>query len=142
MAIDPDREAIVTIGSKEGPAHLMLATLDCGDTVLVRDPSYPTDFYGTVIAGADIHSVPLVPGLDFFGEPEKAIRGSYPKPKMTVPGFSSNPTAKCVELGFFERVVALAKKHVPGGARPGLCRLRVHAMASGRGGGERPGKTA
>jgi alanine-synthesizing transaminase len=112
--INPDTEAIVTIGSKEGLAHLMLATLDRGDTVLVPDPSYPIHIYGAVIAGADIRSVPLTPGMpsaEFFGELEKAIRGSYPKPKMMVLGFPSNPTAQCVELDFFERVVALAKKH-------------------------------
>ena len=109
--IDPDSEAIVTIGSKEGLAHLMLATLDRGDTVLVPDPSYPIHIYGAVIAGADIRSVPLVPGVDFFAELEKTIRGSYPKPKMMILGFPSNPTAQCVELDFFERVIALAKKH-------------------------------
>ena len=80
--IDADKEAIVTIGSKEGLAHLMLATLDRGDTVLVPDPSYPIHIYGAVIAGADIRSVPIVPGVDFFAELEKAIRGSYPKPKI------------------------------------------------------------
>ena len=111
VEIDPDKEAIVTIGSKEGLAHLMLATLDRGDTVLVPDPSYPIHIYGAVIAGADIRSVPLVPGVDFFAELERAIRGSYPKPKMMVLGFPSNPTAQCVELDFFERVIALAKKH-------------------------------
>ena len=111
VEIDADKEAIVTIGSKEGLAHLMLATLDRGDTVLVPDPSYPIHIYGAVIAGADIRSVPIVPGVDFFAELEKAIRGSYPKPKMMILGFPSNPTAQCVELDFFERVIALAKKH-------------------------------
>ena len=111
VAIDPESEAIVTIGSKEGLAHLMLATLDRGDTVLVPDPSYPIHIYGAVIAGADIRSVPLIPGVDFFEELEKAIRGSYPKPKMMVLGFPSNPTAQCVELEFFEKVIALARKH-------------------------------
>ena len=111
VQFDADTEAIVTIGSKEGLAHLMLATLDRGDTVLVPDPSYPIHIYGAVIAGADIRSVPMAPGIDFFGELEKAIRGSYPKPKMIVLGFPSNPTAQCVELDFFERVVALARKH-------------------------------
>jgi alanine-synthesizing transaminase len=109
--IDPDSEAIVTIGSKEGLAHLMLATLDRGDTVLVPDPSYPIHIYGAVIAGADIRAIPIVPGGDFFAEVERAIRGSYPKPKMIVLGFPSNPTAQCVELEFFVRLVALAKKH-------------------------------
>jgi len=109
--IDPDKEAIVTIGSKEGLAHLMLATVDRGDTVLVPDPSYPIHIYGAVIAGADVRSVPMAPGIDFFGELERAIRGSYPKPKMLILGFPSNPTAQCVELDFFERVIALARKH-------------------------------
>src|SRR5260221_5372571 len=111
VEFDVDKEAIVTIGSKEGLAHLMLATLERGDTVLVPNPSYPIHIWGAVIAGADIRSVPLVPGVDFFGELESVIRGSYPKPKTIVLGFPSNPTAQCVELDFFERVVALAKEH-------------------------------
>jgi alanine-synthesizing transaminase len=108
---DPDSEAIVTIGSKEGLAHLMLATLDRGDTVLVPNPSYPIHIYGAIIAGADIRSVRMTPGVDFFAELERAIRESLPKPKMIVIGFPSNPTAQCVDLGFHERVVALAKQH-------------------------------
>ena len=109
--IDPETEAIVTIGSKEGLAHLMLATLDQGDTVLVPNPSYPIHIYGAVIAGAQVRSVPLIPGVDFFDELERAIRGSIPKPKMMILGFPSNPTAQCVELDFFERVIALAKQY-------------------------------
>jgi alanine-synthesizing transaminase len=109
--IDPETEAVVTIGSKEGLAHLMLATLDRGDTVIVPDPSYPIHIYGAVIAGADIRTVRIAPDVDFFSELERAIRGSYPKPKMIVIGFPSNPTAQCVELDFFERVIALARKH-------------------------------
>ncbi|VVD78047.1 alanine transaminase [Pandoraea terrigena] len=109
--LDPEREAIVTIGSKEGLAHLMLATLDQGDTVLVPNPSYPIHIYGAVIAGANIRSVPMTPGIDFFTELERGIRESHPKPKMVILGFPSNPTAQCVELEFFERVVDLARKH-------------------------------
>jgi len=109
--IDPESEAIVTIGSKEGLAHLMLATLEHGDTVLVPNPSYPIHIYGAVIAGAQVRSVPLVAGVDFFNELERAIRESYPKPKMMILGFPSNPTAQCVELDFFERVIALAKQY-------------------------------
>jgi alanine-synthesizing transaminase len=109
--IDPDREAIVTIGSKEGLAHLMLATLDRGDTVLVPNPSYPIHIYGAVIAGAQIRSVPMAPGIDFFAELERGIRESIPRPKMMILGFPSNPTAQCVELDFFERVVALARQY-------------------------------
>jgi alanine-synthesizing transaminase len=108
---NPDTEAIVTIGSKEGLAHLMLATLDRGDTVLVPNPSYPIHIYGAVIAGADIRSVQMSPGVDFFSELERAIRESYLKPKMMILGFPSNPTAQCMELEFFERVVKLAKQH-------------------------------
>jgi len=111
VEFDPDSEAIVTIGSKEGLAHLMLATLDRGDTVLVPNPSYPIHIYGAVIAGADIRSVRMTPDADFFEEMQRAIRESIPKPKMMVLGFPSNPTARCVELEFFERVIALAKQH-------------------------------
>jgi alanine-synthesizing transaminase len=109
--IDPETEAIVTIGSKEGLAHLMLATLDRGDTVLVPNPSYPIHIYGAIIAGADIRSVQMTPGVDFFGELQRAIRESLPKPRMIVMGFPSNPTAQCVDLDFFQRVIDLAREH-------------------------------
>src|SRR4051812_6654932 len=111
VELDPDSEAIVTIGSKEGLAHLMLACLERGDTVLVPNPSYPIHIYGAIIAGADIRSVRMTPGVDFFAELERAIRELMPKPKMLVIGFPSNPTAQCVELEFFERIVALARQH-------------------------------
>ena len=111
VELDADSETIVTIGSKEGLAHLMLATLDHGDTVLVPNPSYPIHIYGAVIAGADIRSVRMTPGIDFIQELQRAIRESIPKPKMMILGFPSNPTAQCVELEFFERVVALAKDY-------------------------------
>jgi len=111
VSFDPESEAIVTIGSKEGLAHLMLATLDRGDTVLVPNPSYPIHIYGAIIAGADIRSVRMTPDVDFFEELERAIKECTPKPKMMILGFPSNPTARCVELEFFERVVALAKQH-------------------------------
>jgi len=109
--LDPDTEAIVTIGSKEGLAHLMLATLDAGDTVLVPNPSYPIHIYGAIIAGASIQSFRMGSSIDFFQELERNIRESIPKPKMIILGFPSNPTAQCVELDFFERIVALAKQH-------------------------------
>jgi alanine-synthesizing transaminase len=111
VELDPDSETIVTIGSKEGLAHLMLACLERGDTVLVPNPSYPIHIYGAIIAGADIRSVRMTPGVDFFAELERAIRELTPKPKMMVLGFPSNPTAQCVELEFFERIVALARQH-------------------------------
>jgi alanine-synthesizing transaminase len=111
VELDADSETIVTIGSKEGLAHLMLACLERGDTVLVPNPSYPIHIYGAIIAGADIRSVRMTPGVDFFAELERAIRELTPKPKMLVIGFPSNPTAQCVELDFFERIVALARQH-------------------------------
>jgi alanine-synthesizing transaminase len=111
VELDADREAIVTIGSKEGIAHLALATLAAGEIVLVPNPSYPIHIYGPVIAGADIRHVPMVAGVDFFDELTKAITDSYPKPKMLILNFPSNPTSQCVELPFFERIVALAREH-------------------------------
>src|SRR6266704_1234142 len=111
VEFDPDSEAIVTIGSKEGLAHLMLACLERGDTVLVPNPSYPIHIYGAIIAGADIRSVRMTPGVDFIAEMERAIREMIPKPKMLVIGFPSNPTAQCVDLPFFEKLVALAREH-------------------------------
>jgi alanine-synthesizing transaminase len=111
VRIDPESEAIVTIGSKEGLAHLMLATLDRGDVVLVPNPSYPIHIWGAVIAGAETRHVRMTPGTDFLAELERAIRESQPRPKMMILGFPSNPTAICVDLPFFERVVALAREH-------------------------------
>jgi alanine-synthesizing transaminase len=109
--LDLETEAIVTIGSKEGLAHLALATLGPGDIVLVPNPAYPIHPYGVVIAGADLRHVPLVPGIDFFEELRKAIIESWPKPKMLILNFPGNPTTQCVELDFFEKIIELAKEH-------------------------------
>lgn len=111
VELDHESEAIVTIGSKEGIAHLALATLDRGDTVLVPNPSYPIHIYGPVIAGAGVLQVPMVAGVDFFAELEKTIRMSTTRPKMLILNFPANPTAQCVELDFFERIVALAREY-------------------------------
>lgn len=111
VELDPETEAIVTIGSKEGLAHLALATVEPGDAVLVPNPAYPIHPYGFVIAGADIRHVPLIPGVDFFAELEKAIKDSWPKPKMLVINFPGNPTAQCVDMEFFEKVINIAREH-------------------------------
>ncbi|MEE9398437.1 MAG: aminotransferase class I/II-fold pyridoxal phosphate-dependent enzyme, partial [Methylococcales bacterium] len=111
VSLDYEREAIVTIGSKEGLAHLALATIGPGDVVLVPNPSYPIHPYGFVIAGGDIRHVPLMPGIDFFEELKKAIETSWPKPKMLVLNFPGNPTTQCIELDFFEKVIAIAKEY-------------------------------
>lgn len=111
VALDAETEAIVTIGSKEGLAHLAMATMGPGDTVLVPNPSYPIHPYGFVIAGADIRHVPITPDNDFFGELERAIKESWPKPKMLVLNFPANPTTQCVELDFYERVIEIAREN-------------------------------
>ncbi len=109
--LDAETEVITTIGSKEGLAHLAMATLGPGDAVLVPNPAYPIHPYGFVIAGADIRHVPLLPGEYFFTELVKAIETSWPRPKMLVLNFPANPTAMCVEIDFFKKVVEIAREH-------------------------------
>ncbi|TXL15852.1 alanine transaminase [Methylococcaceae bacterium HT4] len=109
--LDPETQSIVTIGSKEGLAHLALATLGPGDTVMVPNPAYPIHPYGIVIAGADLRHVKMVPGVDFVEELHKAIAESWPKPKMLILNFPGNPTTQCVELDFFEKIIAVAREH-------------------------------
>ncbi len=111
VELDPETQSIVTIGSKEGLAHLALACLGPGDSVLVPNPAYPIHPWGFVIAGADVRHVPLVEGVDFFGKLEEAIKDSWPRPKMLVLNFPGNPTTQCVNLDFFEKVVEIAKEH-------------------------------
>ena len=111
VTLDPESEAVVTMGSKEGLGHLALATLDKGDAVLVPNPSYPIHPYGFVIAGADIRHVPIGEGIDFFAELELAVTNSFPKPKMLVLNFPGNPTTQCVDIEFFQKIVNFAKEH-------------------------------
>ena len=85
--------------------------VDHGDAVLVPNPTYPIHTYAFVIAGADIRHVPLIEGVDFFNELEKAIRHSWPRPKALVISFPANPTTRCVDLEFFRKVVDVAKEH-------------------------------
>jgi alanine-synthesizing transaminase len=109
--LDADSEAIVTIGSKEGIAHLCLAILDSRDTVLVPNPSYPIHIYGPVIAGAHIVSVPVHNQESFLAQLEELIPRMTPRPKALIVNFPSNPTTECVELPFLARLVALAREH-------------------------------
>lgn len=111
VSLDPDSETIATIGSKEGLAHLALATLGPGDTVLVPNPAYPIHPYSVVIAGADVRHVRIGPEVDFFEELERAIKEVWPRPKMLILNFPSNPTTQCVDLDFFEKAVAIAREH-------------------------------
>lgn len=109
--LDPEREAIATVGSKEGIAHLALAMTDVDDTVLVPNPCYPIHHFGFVISGADVCHIPLMEGVDFIEALQAAIRDAWPKPKVLVINFPSNPTSQCVDLAFFEKIIAIAKEH-------------------------------
>ena len=110
IEFNPETEAIVTIGSKEGIAHLCLAMLNTGDTVLVPNPSYPIHIYGPVIAGADVLSVPIHNKEDFLAELESVIPRMTPRPKLLIVNFPSNPTTQCVDLPFFARLVELCRE--------------------------------
>ncbi len=108
--LDWQKESIATLGSKEGLAHLMLALLDPGDSVLVPNPTYPVHIYGAVIAGANVISIPLTAKTDFVPDMEDIVREVWPKPKVMILSFPHNPTTACVDLNFFEEVVEYAKK--------------------------------
>jgi len=110
--LDPESEAVVTIGSKEGLSHLVLATVTPGDVVLTPTPAYPIHPYSVIIAGGEVRTVPIGPGTDFFEEMEKAYKTSWPRPKMLIMNFPHNPTTEVVHgLDFFRRVVDFAKEN-------------------------------
>ena len=111
VELDPETEAIVTIGAKEGLAHLALAVLQPGDGALVPNPTYPIHSYSVVIADGDLRSVPLVPGEDFFSRLQETARLAWPKAKLLILSFPHNPTTQVVDRGFFEKVVAFAREH-------------------------------
>jgi alanine-synthesizing transaminase len=111
VTLDPQSEAIVTIGSKEGIAHLCLAMLDEGDSVLVPDPSYPIHIFGPVIADAAVHRVRMRTAAELLEEIERVLPTMSPKPRLLILNFPSNPTTQCVDLAFFARIVALCREH-------------------------------
>lgn len=111
VSIDPDTEAIVTIGSKEGLGHLVLAMIDPGDVVLCPSPTYPIHQYSVIIAGGDLRSIPLVSSEGFLTQLEEAIKQTWPRPKLLILNFPHNPTTEVVDLEFFERIVRFAKAH-------------------------------
>lgn len=111
VELDPDTEAIVTIGSKEGISHLALATLGPGDVVLVPSPTYPIHPYSVVIAGGEVRSIPLAPGRDFFEDMITAFKQTWPRPKMLIINFPHNPTTQVVELDFFKKIVDFAREN-------------------------------
>ncbi|MBQ4567643.1 MAG: aminotransferase class I/II-fold pyridoxal phosphate-dependent enzyme [Desulfovibrio sp.] len=111
VELDPDSEAIVTMGSKEGLSHLALAMLAPGDVVLAPDPTYPIHKYAPIIAGADVRSVPIGPGRDFFEDLTTATRQAWPKPKLLFISYPHNPTTEVTDLDFFRKVVDFAKEN-------------------------------
>lgn len=111
VEIDPEREAIATIGAKEGLSHLALAVVEPGDVALVPSPTYPIHPYSVIIAGGDVRSVRLEEGIDFYEALMAAYRESWPPPKLLILSFPHNPTTATVDLAFFEKVVAFAQEH-------------------------------
>lgn len=109
--IDPDTEAIVTIGAKEGISHLVLVTIRPGDVVFSPDPTYPIHPYSAIIAGGDVRGIPLGPDQDFFENLMAATRQTWPRPKMLIISFPHNPTTEVIDMGFFEKIVDYAKEH-------------------------------
>ena len=111
VELDPEREVVVTLGSKEGLANLAQAITAPGDVVLAPNPSYPIHTFGFIIAGATIRSVPTTPDARYWEALDRAVRFTVPKPSVLVMGYPSNPTAEVVDLAFYERVVAFAREH-------------------------------
>ena len=109
--LDPDTEAIATIGAKEGIAHMALSTIGAGDLVLVPTPAYPIHPYSVIIAGGDLHTVPLRKESDFFQDLINTVKQTWPKPKMLILSFPHNPTTTVVDVEFFQKVVNFAKEN-------------------------------
>jgi alanine-synthesizing transaminase len=111
VVLDPNEEAIVTIGAKEGIAHLVLAIISPGDVVFAPNPTYPIHPYSVVIAGGDLRGIPIAPDRDFFGDLLTATKQTWPSPKMLIISYPHNPTTNVVDVGFFEKIVAFCKEH-------------------------------
>ncbi len=109
--LDPETEAVVTIGSKEGLSHLALAIVEPGDVALTPTPAYPIHPYSVIIAGGEVRSVPIGPGIDFLEELEKAYKNTWPRPKLLIINFPHNPTTEVIDLEFFKRVVEFSKEN-------------------------------
>lgn len=110
--LDPETETCITIGSKEGLSHLVLATVTPGDVVMTPTPAYPIHPYSVIIAGGEVRTLPIGPGIDFFDEMEKAFKTTWPRPKMLIMNFPHNPTTQVVDgLDFFRKVVDFAKEN-------------------------------
>jgi alanine-synthesizing transaminase len=111
VELDPEREILVTLGSKEGLANLAQAIAAPGDIVLVPNPCYPIHAFGFIMAGAAVRHVPIGPEFDFLGELKKAVRHSIPAPLAIVLNFPANPTAQSVNLDFYGEIIAFCRRH-------------------------------
>lgn len=111
VEIDPETEAIVTIGAKEGISHLALAIVERGDVALVPSPTYPIHAYSVIIAAGDVRNVPLGPGIDFFEKLQEGYKSCWPPPKLLIVSFPHNPTTQVVDVQFFHKLVEFAKAH-------------------------------
>ena len=111
VELDPEREVIVTLGSKEGLANLAQAITAPGDIVLVPNPCYPIHAFGFIMAGASVRHVPVGPEVDFLGELKKAVQHSIPAPLAIVLNFPANPTAQTVDLDFYGEIIAFCRRH-------------------------------
>ena len=109
--IDPESEAIVTIGVKEGMSHLILVTIRPGDVVFAPNPTYPIHPYSSIISGGDVRGIPAGPDQDFFENLIQATKQTWPRPKVLVLSYPHNPTTEVVDLAFFEKIVDFAKEH-------------------------------
>ncbi|MGD8982216.1 MAG: aminotransferase class I/II-fold pyridoxal phosphate-dependent enzyme, partial [Desulfobacterales bacterium] len=109
--IDPDTEAIATIGAKEGISHLILVTIRPGDVVFTPNPTYPIHPYSAIISGGDVRGIPVGPGNDFFDNLMHATRQTWPRPKVLIISYPHNPTTEVVDIEFFENIVDYAKEH-------------------------------
>ena len=109
--IDPENEAIVTIGAKEGISHLILVTIRPGDVVFTPNPTYPIHPFSAIIAGGDVRGIPVGPGLNFFDNLINATKQTWPRPKVLIISYPHNPTTEVVNIDFFEKIVDYAKEH-------------------------------
>jgi len=111
VEIDPEREAVVTIGAKEGLSHLVLVLVSPGDVVFSPNPTYPIHPYSAIIAGGDVRSIPIGPDRNFLEDLESATKQTWPRPKLLIISFPHNPTTTVVDLDFFRNIVDFAKEH-------------------------------
>ena len=111
VEIDPEEEAIATIGAKEGLSHFVLATVSPGDVVFAPNPTYPIHPYSVIIAGGDLRSIPIGPGRDFFEDLLAATKQTWPAPKMLIISYPHNPTTAVVDRAFFEKIVDFCREH-------------------------------